>query len=109
MASSLDRLSRALGAPRAVVVQAVFDRWSEIVGPALAAHCRPLSLRGDAVVVAADDPAWGSQLRYCSADVLGRLEGLVSGPVPSRLVVRVRPPAVSAEGPMVESEGSQPG
>jgi predicted nucleic acid-binding Zn ribbon protein len=81
-----------LGPPRAGVVETVFRRWDEIVGPALASHCRPLSVSDDTLVVAVDDPAHGSELRYLAEDLLAAIEDLTGTRPASRLVVRVRPP-----------------
>ena len=89
--SSLDRLARRLGAPPPDVLQAVFARWEEMVGPQVAAHATPRSLRGGVLVIAVDESAWATQLRLLSADLLSRLAA--AAPDPSavrelRVVVR---------------------
>ncbi|MFN0091027.1 MAG: DciA family protein [Acidimicrobiales bacterium] len=89
LGEALDRVVRGLSGERAAVVATVFDRWDELVGEALAAHVRPVSLERGRLVVAADDPAWASQVRWLQADVLARL-ALVDASV-TQLEVRVRP------------------
>ena len=91
VSSSLDRLARRLGAPPPSVASAVFARWEEMVGPQVAAHATPRSLRGGVLVIAVDEPAWATQLRMLSADLLARLAA--AAPDPSavrelRIVVR---------------------
>ena len=89
---SLDRVARAMGTPGAASLNAVFTRWPEVVGAAVASHCRPLALSGGVLVVAVDDPAWATQLRYLGSDVLRRVEDIAGADVARRLEVRVRPP-----------------
>ncbi len=96
--ASLDRLSRALGAPSAAALEIVFSQWTQIAGPAVAAHTRPLSLSGGVLAVAADDGAWGSELRYLSGRLLARLEQVAGAGVVTRVDVRVRPPSRHAPG-----------
>ncbi len=89
--ASLDHVVRGLGMPPGAVMEAVFSRWSALVGPTVATHARPASLRGDLLVVNVDDPAWGSELRYRSQDLLATIAQSVGPGSPSRIEVRVRP------------------
>jgi hypothetical protein len=90
--AALSRLAppHAPGAPSAGSLAAVFSRWEEIVGPALAEHIRPVELSAGTLVVAADHPAWATQVRSLSASVLARV-GEISGETPGALRVVVRP------------------
>jgi predicted nucleic acid-binding Zn ribbon protein len=67
----------------------IFGRWEEIVGPALAAHVRPIRATEDTLVVAADHPAWATQVRSLSAVLLSQIGERV-GRSPARLEVVVR-------------------
>ncbi|MGO9458446.1 MAG: DciA family protein, partial [Acidimicrobiales bacterium] len=62
----------------AASLSAVFSRWEEIAGPAVARHVRPVTLRGGVLVVAADHPAWATQVRALGTGLLDRV-GEVSG------------------------------
>jgi predicted nucleic acid-binding Zn ribbon protein len=86
----LDRLLHQLGGPTADTVTALFSHWSEIVGEQIADHSRPVSLSGTTLVVAVDDPAWGSQLRWMESDLSERLTASLGEPV-TAIEVRVRP------------------
>lgn len=77
-------------APGAGSLSAVFTRWEEIAGPAVARHVRPVRLSGGVLVVAADHPAWATQVRSLGAGLLAKV-GEVSGELPERLEVTVRP------------------
>lgn len=71
--ASLGRLAASLGTPPPDVLGVVFARWSEVVGPSVAAHARPVTLRDGILVVAADQPAWATQLTFLQADIVARL------------------------------------
>ena len=46
--------------------------WEEVVGPDLAARCRPGRLAGGVLQVVVASPAWATQLRYLSSQIAGR-------------------------------------
>jgi predicted nucleic acid-binding Zn ribbon protein len=86
---SLGRVTAGLGMPPPPALGALFGRWDEVVGPAVAAHARPRSLRGGTLVVVADDPAWAAQLRWLEAELLRRIEAVAGPGVCHRVEVRV--------------------
>ena len=89
LGTQLDRVARRLGAPGAEPLVALFERWEAVAGP-LAGRCRPLWLGGGTLVVAVDDPAAATEVRYRSAEVLTRLEEVLGGRCAERVEVRVR-------------------
>lgn len=90
LADSLERLTRAWGAPPPRSLSTLFDRWQEIVGPVVAAHSRPMSLRERVLTIAVDDGAWGAQLGYLEADLLRQLAAALGPGAVERVVVRVQ-------------------
>jgi hypothetical protein len=74
---ALDAVMRGLGAPEASGVHLVFDRWSEVVGEALAARTRPVKLDGSRLVLAVDEPAIATHVRFLQAELLARLGDLL--------------------------------
>ncbi len=70
---AVERLLGTLDAPSSDVLATVFERWDEVVGPAVAQHCRPLTVEGDRLVVVASDAAWASELRWLAAGVIDRI------------------------------------
>ena len=51
----------------------VLGRWAQLVGPDVADHCTPLSLRDGELVLQAESTAWATQLRTLSRQLLHRL------------------------------------
>jgi predicted nucleic acid-binding Zn ribbon protein len=91
MAPSLDRVVRRLGGPSADVATGVFGRWAELVGDAVAANTRPLSMHGSTLVVAVSDPAWATQLRFLEVNLVERLQAELGVGTIDAIEVRVRP------------------
>lgn len=104
LTGSLERLASDLGAPPARVLAEVFERWEDLVGPAVHAHARPVSFRDSTLLVAVDQPAWATQLRLLSAELLARFAEALGRDVVTHLEVRVRPPGRTQP----EAEGSSP-
>lgn len=74
VADSLDRLTHRLGAPRSSVLASIFSRWEDLVGPDIAAHSKPVSLREKVLVLNVDHPAWATHLQYLTGELLSRIE-----------------------------------
>lgn len=45
------------------------QRWSDIVGPMLAARSEPVSLDGNGLLIAVDHPAMAQQVRFLQAEI----------------------------------------
>lgn len=86
---ALDRLMGTLRAPSVDVLDSVFTRWAEIVGDDVAAHSRPLSIDGETLVIAAEDPTWASELRWLENEVISRVAEVSGSDRISALNVRV--------------------
>lgn len=91
MHASLDRIVRHLGGPSADVTTRIFGRWPELVGDAIAAQSRPVSMNGTTLVVAVSDPAWATQLRFLERDLIDRLRTELGHDALDAIEVRVRP------------------
>jgi predicted nucleic acid-binding Zn ribbon protein len=74
---ALRAVRRQLGTPAPSVFDRVRDTWPDLVGPALAAHSRPLHLRAGVLRVAVDDPAWAGQFRYLRDELIATLAARV--------------------------------
>jgi predicted nucleic acid-binding Zn ribbon protein len=88
LGSSLDRLAASLGAPAPGLLGVVFARWPDLVGPDVAAHATPRSLRDGVLTVVVDHPAWATSLRMLAGDLLRRVAEAGEGEV-AELVVHV--------------------
>ena len=88
---SLDRLARSLSGVGAQPLASVFTEWPRVVGDTLAAHCRPLALDGTRLVIAVDEAAWATQVRYLERELIARLAEVVGGAPVASIEVRVAP------------------
>ena len=84
---SLDRI-----VPGGRSFRLLMEQWDSLVGEGLGARTRPSGLHGSTLVIAVDDPAWATQLKYLEGDLLGRFaEALGTGVVTDfRVVVKPR-------------------
>ena len=71
--AGLQRLVSERGWGVDLAVGGVLGRWPQVVGPQLAAHCRPESFDDGLLVVRADSTAWATQVRLLAPTVLRRL------------------------------------
>jgi len=66
-------VGRELGLAPPDVVETLVARWRDIVGPAIAEHAQVRSVRDGECTIVVDGPAWATQIRYGSADLLARV------------------------------------
>ena len=74
LSGELARITRRPGWGERLGAARVWAAWDEMVGPELAAHCEPVRLAGRVLVVRADSPAWSTQLRYLTGQLIERAE-----------------------------------
>lgn len=65
----------------------VLGRWPHLVGPDIADHCTPLSLRDGELVLQAESTAWATQLRTLQRQLVTRLAAAVGRDVVRRIRV----------------------
>lgn len=70
--SSLDKVAKRLGTTSASALHGLFERWEDLVGPGIAAHAKPVSLRAGKLLVEVDTNAWATQLRYMTTELVER-------------------------------------
>jgi predicted nucleic acid-binding Zn ribbon protein len=80
---------RELGLDEAAAVLRVSESWESAVGTRLAAHCRPVVLRGDVLEVAVDSSVWGQEVQMERLEILARLRELLGANAPRDLRTRV--------------------
>lgn len=68
----IDRVVRSLGLPSAGSVTSIFSEWEIVVGPEIAAHCRPTALRKAHLTITADDQAWATELKWMEQAIVDR-------------------------------------
>ena len=88
---ALDRLASGLKAPRSQVLKMVFDSWEELVGSVLAAHSSPVRLADGELVVTVDDPAWATEMKFFSPELMDRINAAAEDEAVASVTVKVRP------------------
>ena len=79
---SMPRLLARMGAPPTpALMEVVFSRWEEVVGPQLSRNVRPVRVDGRVLVVAVDHPAWATRARMESGQILARVRAWGETPV----------------------------
>ena len=91
LADSLPGVTRRIGGPDGAAFVSLASGWSEIVGPAVAAHSRPLRLGGGTLTIAVDQAGWVTELTYLEASLRGRIDDAVGAGVVQVVKVVVRP------------------
>jgi hypothetical protein len=85
-----EALDRVVPGGRAFTV--LLERWPELVGEGLAARTRPSGLHATTLVIAVDDPAWATQLRYLQSDLMTRFDEVIGAGLVTEIRVVVKPP-----------------
>jgi predicted nucleic acid-binding Zn ribbon protein len=96
----LEPQARRAGIESAVLVGRVWELWPDIVGPDVAAHAEPTSLRKSVLRVRTDSPAWSTELSYFADELRKRINDAVG----SALVSEVR--VWSGAGPIADHSKS---
>lgn len=67
--SLLGDVGKRLGVESAVQTGAVWRRWREIVGPEIASHAEPTSLKDGVLRIRADSPTWATEIGYLGGEI----------------------------------------
>ena len=86
--STLGRLVGERGWEQPVAVGGAFGRWDAVVGPELAGHCTPETLKDGTLVVRAESTAWATQVRLLTSVLVRRLDEELGHGVVTTVVVR---------------------
>jgi hypothetical protein len=88
-----------LGIPAPEATGRVWARWKDVVGPAVAAHAEPTSLKGGVLRVRADSPAWATEIGYLADEIRSRVNALTGGALVSEVRVWTGPAPSRGPGP----------
>ena len=91
ISDSLAALARRFSRSDLIGIAAIEDHWAELVGEPMASHARAIALRGTTLVLAADQPAWATQLRLHAGSLVARFSELAKEPIETiEVVVKAR-------------------
>jgi len=95
----ISRLVAERGWQDTTAAAGVLANWDQLVGPDIAAHCRPASLTDGELVLVAESSAWATQLRLMTRTMVARLAERVGAGVVTSVVVRGPAQADWRKGP----------
>ncbi|MDP9235198.1 MAG: DUF721 domain-containing protein [Actinomycetota bacterium] len=99
---------RRLGLPAAVETGAIWSRWTEIVGPAVAAHAEPSSLKSGVLRVRADSPAWATEIGYLKDEIKAAVNRLVGLELVEEVRLWTGPGAIRGPRPAGAGDSTAP-
>jgi predicted nucleic acid-binding Zn ribbon protein len=67
----------------------IANHWAESVGPGIAAHSRPVAIRGEVLEVSVDSSVWCQQLQLRIPELLVALRDSVGEDAPREIWLRV--------------------
>lgn len=84
LGSALDKLVVEQGWEHDSAVAALSNRWSQIVGPDVAAHSKPGEFENGSLHIQADSTAWATQLKLLTTSIMAAIAsdigaGVVTG------------------------------
>ena len=82
LAELVPKVLKDLGLDAAAGVLRIADRWEEAVGPEIAAHCRPVSLRDGRLEASVDSSVWCQQLQLQVPQILSALREVFGDEAP---------------------------
>jgi predicted nucleic acid-binding Zn ribbon protein len=89
VATALSRILSGIDLAPAALSAEIARRWEEIVGPEVAAHCRPVGLKGEVLHAEVESSVWCQQLQLRTPEILVALRGAVGDSAPTALRLRV--------------------
>jgi predicted nucleic acid-binding Zn ribbon protein len=104
----LDASSRKLGFPNAAEVGRVWQRWPEVVGPEVASHAEPTSLRDGVLRVRTDSPVWATEIGYLGPEIVHRVNGAAGRELVNEVRVWTGPPGPKSRKRKGASDGAAP-
>lgn len=87
-----------LGMDRAAEAGALWARWEEVVGPTIAGHAEPTSLRRGVLKIRTDSPSWATELGYLREQVMAAANELLGGGIVTEVQVWTAPGAIRTSG-----------
>jgi len=78
-----------LGLDSAAAAFRIGERWSEVVGPEVARHCRPVAIRGPVLEAEVESSVWAQQLQMRRPAILEALRREFGDGAPQEVRFRV--------------------
>jgi hypothetical protein len=109
MARTIDKLSaiiakilKSRGMQSRLREYRISGQWARIVGPAIALHAQPSTLRGDRLMLIVDSPAWMQQLSLMRPEIIEKLNNTLGAQTVREITLKlgeiISPPMQSRAG-----------
>jgi len=73
LSATIDKILKARGMQSRLPEYRISSRWAGTVGPAIARHAQPRTLRGGRLLLIVDSPAWMQQISLMKPEIIGKL------------------------------------
>ncbi len=73
LSTTIDKILKVRGMQGRLPEYRISSQWVKLVGPAIARHAQPRTLRGGKLQVIVDSPAWMQQLSLMKPEIIGKL------------------------------------
>jgi predicted nucleic acid-binding Zn ribbon protein len=104
---ALEAVTRRLGLSFARETGAVWSRWTEVVGPVIASHAHPSSLRRGVLRVRTESPVWATEIGYLSGEIRDKVNSMLGMELVSQIRVWTGPdPAIGSRWPSPRARSS---
>ena len=100
----LNGLGLRLGLGRSADIGIIWKRWDQIVGPTIAGHAEPSSLRDGLLRIRAESPAWAAELAYLAGEIKTRANDLVGRSAVTDVRVWTGPGRIARPDPKVSQD-----
>jgi predicted nucleic acid-binding Zn ribbon protein len=88
---------KSVGLDQALQVGRLWQRWGQVVGPQIAAHAEPTSLKDGVLRIRTDSPTWATEIGYLSEQIKQRVNELSQSTLVTEVKVWTGPPRPEAE------------
>ncbi len=94
------------GLDDALAAGTLFKRWGEMVGPDVASHAQPTSLRQGILRIRADSPVWAHEIGYLAEEIKTRANAALGRAAVTEVRVWNEPGGSSSDGARTASAAS---
>lgn len=97
MRDLLSNFGRRIGMPDAPATGVIWSKWRDIVGPQIADHAEPSSLKDGVLRVRTDSPTWATEIGYMGAQIASAANRVAGRDMVQRVVVWTGPKPITSE------------
>lgn len=89
LSHTLDKMLKARGLGGRLSEYRVFGQWEKSVGPVIARHAQPQTVRGKKLTLIVDSPAWMQQLSLLKPEIVEKLNRTLGKETIKDIILRI--------------------